>query len=313
MNKWLSVSLRVISILVILAIVILVPWKVVHVARNVTPNQVLLNTQYGNYGQVVLYLDSFNLGNMSLHSHIEYDAGPRFCPPGSGSPFPSMANVIILCSEPLPLSYYPNVPFLGTEGYVSAVYGGPRWTIDPQKLIDTIEVDIPLNGSETAFPFDSYHQTLHVVTYPPPEANFTQEELEQSELGVPVEFHIFEYIPGYKVTERPIFDTMLAITIERHWSVPTEVTIIWLGLTFTSFLVLVRAGKTRGNGEIWTIIVGVAALLIAIPAMRFALVPQDISSSWTALDIMLVVPSAISLLAVLVALGRVLITGIPKQ
>jgi len=152
--------------------------------------------------------------------------------------------------EPLPISYYPNQPLFGVEGNVAAIYGGPRWTIDPHKLIDTIEVDIPLNGSETAFPFDSYHQTLHVVTYPPPEANFTQEELEQSELGVPVEFHIFEYIPGYKVTERPIFGTMLAITIERHWSVPTArhallILVSVRGLAVTAERVEVRDVRNR--------------------------------------------------------------------
>lgn len=291
--------------------------------QNRTLNQIILNSEYGIYNQIVLYLDDFDLGNTSLHGYIHNDVGSKLRKyPNTLKPYDSLGNVTILPIEFTPAYYDPRIIIEPeSDAIIAGILLGPPWILNPHNTFNEMEVDIPLNGSETAFPFESYHQTLSFTLHPPDEMELTAEESKTFGawgFGMPMKFRVHEYVLGYKVNaQTPDLDPNLSvgkflkISIERPWFIPTLVTIIWLVLTLASTFLLIRALRSGSNREMLVILTGVATLLIAIPAMRFALVPSEISS-WTILDMGLVIPAIISLLAVLVA-GYYIIRDIPRE
>ena len=108
--------------------------------RNRTLNQYVLNEENGIYSQIVLYLDSFDLDNKTLHAYIHNDVGRRLRPdPGAIDPYDSLGNITILPLELTPAYYNPQLYIDPDDDVIVAgILAGPRWTLNPHNWHNVI-------------------------------------------------------------------------------------------------------------------------------------------------------------------------------
>jgi hypothetical protein len=191
------------------------------------------------------------------------------------------------------------------------------WKLDPTHWYNSIDVDIDLLGTESAFPFDSYRQEILFLLEPPEGFIVDISEFEQSELGhIPFQFRILEGFTGYSVRTEALSNQRIIIVVERPLVVRIQTLIIIMALTFLSLWVLCwvyfRPAKNNGRRDDLLALVGLVTLMVAIPAMRFVLVPSEIHSP-TTFDYMLLLPLLFSLTAIFFAIFRSYIVHRPAK
>jgi len=271
-------------------------WDLVKEERSKFPIEVALNEENAEYGQICLYVDEFNLGNKTVHSHIYFDAGPKLqqFPNEALDALDTLGNITIITIRPTPT--FLRIPRT-TDVHDPIVQNAQRWSLNPSSPFNLIEVEARLAGSESAFPFDSYAQTFWFPVAVPEGvevSNTTFPILVDNQ--VPLQFRVNNNISGYRVMGEAEQNNILTLRIERPWQTTALVMLVWCVLTLLSMLVFLFTVRKVNVGETLPFIIGIAAVVIAVPTARIALVPSEIPS-WTVLDMILLVPLGLSFIA----------------
>jgi hypothetical protein len=76
--------------------------------------------------------------------------------------------------------------------------------------------------------------------------------------------------------------------------------LVWCIITLLSVIVFLRSIRKKGVIDALPLLIGIAAVMIAVPTARIALVPSDVHS-WTVFDMLLILPLGLSLVTLLYA------------
>ena len=276
-------------------------WNTVRYERTYFPDEVVVNQENAQYGQIYLYLDKFNLDDKTVHAYVHFDAGPKL------QEFPNEAldarydlgNITVITT--LPTMAYTLLPRT-VDMDNPVIQNAQRWVLDPSSPFNQIDVDVRLAGSESAFPFDSYSQRFWFPAALPGNmtagnASFTQSDALNK---VPFQFRILNSVRGYRIMQKAGWYNVLELKIERPWQPIALVMLVWCIITLLSVIVFLRSIRKKGVIDALPLLIGIAAVMIAVPTARIALVPSDVHS-WTVFDMLLILPLGLSLVTLLYA------------
>lgn len=308
-SKWMAAGLIIIA-LILCSVIGCGIAKAIRGESASAPGKHLLNQENAEFGQIVLTLHDFDYPSTTLRASVRFDPGPKlWMSPEYPFAREDLGNISIFM-DPLP---EPSLVSGDPTEYVEAFYiiDKPPTQLDP--TIRTIrglpawdyhvDIDIELPGSESAFPFDSHSRHVTFRVEAPDGLLVEGAKYEQHPRGpIPFQFWVIKEFEGYSLDVETTSNISLIATVRQAGVIRLQVIAITVALTLLALWVLLRTlrlpWRSVGDQSMVPSLVGLGAILIAMPTLRLTLVPADIQSE-TALDWMLLLPLVLAVFAIL--------------